>query len=340
MSGRYRHKKKRLSTTAIISILILTVLVYAGILLGVKLVGSRLETSDTQETVGSLEGRFSSTNRPTKEIGGKTLTYRDLTNILLIGTDWDEDEPDNYRHYAGQSDFLLLLTIDKKNKTVSALHLDRDTVADVRTYGPFGDYTGAIQTQLCMAYSYGGTKEKNCENAVWSVSRLLGGLKIDGYVTMDMKSIALFNDALGGVTVTLEDDMSARDPAMVKGATVTLHGDMAEYFVRARKGVGDGLNTSRMRRQRQFMEAAEQLLLSGMREDMSFAGRVYDAMAGHIGTDLGRGWLINKAYECSSYSFSEIRTPVGEHLIGEEGYMEFHPDGEALESLITTLFYE
>lgn len=339
MSARYRNKKGRLSKTAVIWIIVLAVLVYVGILLGVQLIGRSIEIEDAQEPVGTLDGRFVS-DKATIDYNGRTLTAKDVTNILLIGIDWDEDEPEGYRRYAGQSDFLLLLTINSKDKTVSSLQIDRDTVTDVRTYGPFGDFTGTVQTQICLAYAYGGSTEKNCENAVWSVSNYLGGIKIDGYVTLDMQSIALFNDALGGVTVKLEDDFSALDPEMKQGSTVTLHGMQAHYFVRGRKSIGDGLNTSRMRRQRAFIQSAQQLLLDGMKDDMGYAGRVYDALEGHINTDLGRGWLINKAYECCDYTVEPIRAPIGDHYYGSDGYMEFHPDKDALNSLLTTLFYE
>ena len=39
---------------------------------------------------------------------------------------------------------------------------------------------------------------------------------------MKMDAMPLLNHEVGGVTVTLEDDMTKLDPAMKKGATLTL----------------------------------------------------------------------------------------------------------------------
>ena len=104
--------------------------VYAGILLGIQLIGNRLEKQEVAETFGSLEGRFDS-DELTFSYGGRTLTYRkrDLTNILIMGVDWvDMEESSSSARYSGQADFLLLLTLDRENRTISTLQIDRDTI--------------------------------------------------------------------------------------------------------------------------------------------------------------------------------------------------------------------
>lgn len=341
MRQKHRRRRKRLSGTAIAVVLVCAALLYAGLLLGVQTIGNRLERRDAVESIGSLEGRFTS-DALTMQYGGRTWTYRgrDLTNLLLIGVDWEESENTVSGRYAGQADFLFLITIDRENKIVSTLQLDRDTMADIRVYGPFGDYTGDRKTQICLSHAYGKSDTQNCENTVWAVSRLLGGVPIDGYIALDMSSIAVINDALGGVTVTLEDDFSALDPEMTKGATLTLQGNQAETFVRGRMNVGSGTNASRMQRQRTFIRAAEELLVQRMNEDMNYAGTLYDALDGHLTANVERGWLINRAYECQDYRRPETKTLAGSHSIGTDGFMEFHADEDALNALLTEMFFE
>ena len=341
MRQNHRHRRKRLSRTAIAAVLVCTALLYAGLLLGVQTIGNRLEQRDAVESIGSLEGRFAS-EALTMQYGGRTWTYRgrELTNLLLIGVDWEESENTVSRRYAGQADFLFLITIDRENKIVSTLQLDRDTMADIRVYGPFGDYTGIQKTQICLSHAYGKSDAQNCENTVWAVSRLLGGIPIDGYITLDMSGITALNDALGGVTVTLKEDFSALDPEMTKGATLTLRGMQAEIFVRSRMDVGDGTNVSRMQRQHTFIRSAEELLVQRMNEDMGYAGTLYDALAGHMTTNIERGWLINKAYECRDYRRPETKTLAGGHRIGADGFMEFHADEDALNALLTEMCFE
>ncbi len=341
MRDRYRHRRKRISRGRMILIVVAAIVGYAALLLAIDVVGNHLEKRDVPETVGSLDGRFES-DAPTVEYNGRKWTYRehDMTNILFIGVDWNENDGNESQRYDGQADFLLLLSLDRENKTAFMLQLDRDTMADIRIYGPFGDYTGTQNAQICLSHAYGDTPEENCENTVWAVSKLLGGIPIDGYIALNMDGIPALNDALGGITVTLDEDFTKSDPAMTRGTTLTLHGMQAEYYVRGRRNVGDGTNASRMVRQRTFITAAEDLIIQGMNDDMNYAGSVFDALSDYMTTNIERGWLINKAYESRNYERLETQTPVGEHIVGDDGFMEFHADSDALLSLVIQNYFE
>ncbi len=335
------YARKRLSRTKIILLAIGVVLVYAGILLGVHFIGSQLESEEAPETVGSLKGRFED-NDLTLQVGSRTWMYRkqDLTNLLLIGVDWDDIDSESSGQYAGQADYLLLISIDRKNRAVNTLQIDRDTLTEIRIYGPFGDYTGLRRTQISLSHAYGITAKENCENTVWAVSHLLGDIPINGYLAMDMSSIAVLNDTLGGVTVTLEDDFTAVDSSMTKGSTITLHGQQAETYVRSRMLVGDGTNSARMRRQSNFIKLAESLMVEKMNDDLNFVGELFDALADHITTNIDRGWLINKAYECQPYDRPDTRNLAGSHAYGDDGFTEFTPDTDALNDTLTSLFFK
>lgn len=339
----YRHQpyRKRPSRGKLAVLVLCAALVYAGVLAGVRLVGGRLEAVEAAEPMGSLAGRFSS-GELTLQYAGRALRYREraLTNVLLIGVDWTEQAQRASARYDGQADFLLLLSFDREKKTVASLQLDRDIMTPIRIYGPFGDYAGVRTAQLCLSYAYGDSAAENRENAVWAASKLLGGVPIDAAVALDMDSISLLNDALGGVTVTLEEDFSALDPAMTPGTALTLQGKQAEYFVRGRMGVGEGTNAARMRRQRVFMQQAEALLSQRLNEDMNFAGALLDTLSGHMTTDAQRGWLINLAYASRAYTRLDTAALAGSHAVGADGFMEFHADQDALDSLLASLFFE
>ena len=110
--------------------------------------------------------------------------------------------------------------------------------------------------QICLAHAYGNTVEKNDANTREAVAEWLGGIRIDYTVSMGMDGIGRINHLLGGVTVTVEDDMTAFDPAFYPGNTVRLTDEQAFLFCHSRQRVGDGRNTSRMHRQKLFMESA------------------------------------------------------------------------------------
>lgn len=335
-----RYHFKRLSGTKRILLLVGIVAVYAAVLFAVGAIGGILEKPDVPETVGSLDGRFD--REPiTYSYDGRAWEYRDrdLTNLLLVGTDWEEESAVSHR-YAGQADFLLLLTLDRRNKTITPLQLDRDAMTDIRILGPFGDFTGIRKTQVCLSYAYGSTPKQNRENLVWAVSRLLGGIPIDGVITLSMSGISQLNDALGGITVTLDEDFSNLDPAMTRGTTLTLQGRQAELFVRSRMYIGDGTNVGRMRRQRAFIEEAEKRMIQGLNEDVNYVSRLLDSLSDYMTLSMDRSWLINKAYECREFSRQNTRLLEGSHNIGEDGFVEFHPDPDALSDMLTTLFFK
>lgn len=341
---RYHARRKRkYSRRKTVAIALALVALYTVILLAIQLIGSRIEhREEIAEPVGSLEGRFAE-NELTYRYMNQTWTYRksDLTNILMIGVDWTDTEQEiASSRYKGQADFLQLVSIDKRNKTVSTIHIDRDTLTPIRIYGPFGDYAGVRETQICLSHAYGSTQEQCCENTVWAVSHLLGDIPIKGYVVIDIGGIAAVNDALGGVTVTLSDDFTHLDPAMVKGETITLAGKQAEYYVRSRIGVGAGTNISRMGRQKAFAEGANALMLEGVHKDMNYIGGVLDQVAGHVQTNLSRGFLINTAYSSCKYEHADMHSILGVHEIGEDGFMGFAPDPDSLGELLTRLFFE
>lgn len=261
------------------------------------------------------------------------------TTILFIGVDEPELSSATLRA-GGQADFLLLVAIDRINHQVHTLQIDRDTVVPVQVYGAFGNPAGSREMQICLSYAFGTSPDMACRNTVLAVETLLGGLPIDHYVALDMEGMALLNDALGGVTVTLTEDFSMFDPAMTQGATITLQGRQAEYFLRGRMDVGDGTNASRMSRQAVFMEAAALLAGDRMAQDPGYLVDVLNALDGHLLASCDEAWLINQAYAVRQYPRTRTARLTGEHTVGGDGFVEFHPDTNALMKYITSTFCE
>ena len=156
-------------------------------------------------------------DQETVEVDG--VTYRKksrLTTILVMGVDHDTQDSYEYRK-AGQADFLRLVVLDDADKTVQQLQIDRDTMTSVTVLGLLGDRYEPVTEQICLGYAFGDGRKTSCEVTVEAVENLLGGQEIDQYLAMGLDGISTLNDLAGGVTVTLEDDFSAIDPAMTKG---------------------------------------------------------------------------------------------------------------------------
>ena len=163
------------------------------------------------------------------KLGETTFEYPDtFSTYLLIGTGGTgNDDPYNFQN--DMADYLLLLIEDKATNTYSLLTLDPDTISAVQSLDANNQEAGSANTQICLAHSFGSTKEAGCENQVKAVSDLLGGLPIDGYYAFSLNDVEKLNQAIGGVEVTLTEDFSGFDPKMQKGATLTLqHGRRAQ----------------------------------------------------------------------------------------------------------------
>lgn len=315
----------------------LGVLVTVG---AVSIVGRMLEGERTTAT-GSLENRF--VDDQTIEYQGKRYAYNQrIDSFLFVGVDKKTtgNRQITTARAGGQSDFLLLLVIDNAVKTYRRIQIDRDTMAEITVLGILGNPLGTSTSQICLAHGYGDGKEQSAQFTVEAVQRLLYGIPITGYVTLNMDGITVFNDLLGGVTVTLEDDLSMLDPEMMLGKTVTLRGSQAEMFVRSRMQVGDGTNAARMRRQAQYMEKALTTIKQRLEQNTAFLGTLFDGLKDYLLTDVARGKLMNEANRAFSYQDLGTLVPAGEHTVGEDGFVEFHVNQDQLLQMVLDVFYQ
>lgn len=315
---------------------LIAVVCLAALILGVRLMESR---SRQPETRGDYRQRYAYDN--VIEVDGQSYRQRkELTTILLMGVDKDSTSSFIGNTNGGQSDFLRLLIMDPEAKTISQLAIDRDTMTPVNVTSFNGTDTFTKTLQICLSHSYGDGHETSCENTVEAVSNLLLGTEITHYASLFLDGISELNDWAGGVTVTLAEDFSYADPAMTQGATVTLMGDQAEYYVRGRMQVGDGMNTSRMGRQSEYLHSLAEKVGSRLREDRQQMTDLYEVLKPFLVTDFSTGRIVNEAWAAREYTILDPIDIPSTHSRGATGVMECHVDDEALERIVIDLFYE
>lgn len=309
-------------------------LIVVAILLGVYRGGRWLETRrNNPEPRGNYQERKA--NEATVTYDGTVYRQRkNLTSILLMGIDHDSGET------GGQADFLQLIVIDDTARTLKRLSIDRDTMTPITVLGVLGNRSGVRTAQVSLSHGFGDGKEQSSELTAEAVSNLLLGMPVDYYMALNLDGIAALNDMAGGVTVTLADDFSAQDPAMAQGATLTLHGDQAEIYVRSRRNVGMGTNEARMVRQEQYVAKLFAQLDTQMRSDQNFSGKMFDTLSPYLTTSIGRGRLINVVCLAKDYARQEPLSISGEHRIGSDGFMQFYADEASLYETVLDLFYE
>ncbi len=320
------------------SVFKIVVILVGVLLLGVLLLSIISYWETWRGNVGVLESDDPDDGRMYLD-GKYYVPNKNLEVVLLIGVDKYEAQTqgEGYNN-SQQADFLMLLLMDKKAQTCTVLQLNRDTMTDIPVLGVRGEKAGTIKGQLALAHTYGSGGTDSCRNTVEAVSNLLYGVKIDHYIAFTMDAVAKINDLVGGVTVTVQDDMTSVSPDWHKGATVTLTGDMALSYVRARGSLADSSNLGRMERQRQYLKELRSAMSVKMETDETFLPKALDKVSPYMTSDCTVNQL-SRMYENRKLSADiSILTMEGEAQEGEE-FIEFYPDEDALKELVANLFY-
>ena len=263
----------------------------------------------------------------------------DVDAVLIAGLDKFDTaiENDSYNNDR-QADFLLLLIIDHGNKTCSAVHINRDTMAEINVLGIGGNKVGTITGQLALSHSFGKGGTDSGRNTARAVSGLLG-IHIDNYATLTMDAVATLNDLVGGVTLTVKDDLTSVDSTLKKGETVTLRGENALNYVRARSGLDDSSNVARMERQRQYLTELYKMVLEALGKDEGFSEDALAQMSDYLTSDFSVNAVDELFDALGEYEFGEIYTLDGELKTGEQ-YMEFYLDKDSTTALMVSLLYK
>ncbi len=299
------------------------------------------ETSVTQEAEASYELQEGQIR-----YNGKTYQYKDnLMNILCLGIDSrDGIAKEKTPGKAGQADCVILAVLDDEAKTIQLINISRDSMVPVHVYATDGSYVEDRTEQLALQYAYGNGRDWSCQLMEQAVSDLFYGLPIHGYCALSMNSIADLNDAVGGVTVTVPEDLAAMQPKLfTAGTTVTLKGDLSYHFVHDRdyQSADIASNNKRIARQKTYAVAFVNQLKQGMKEDLSLPVKLYQTAEKQMVTSisLDQAVYLCTEYMNSSFDTDNIYTIEGEVVKGEE-YAEFNVDDDALYQLILDVFYE
>lgn len=265
-----------------------------------------------------------------------------IVTILCMGIDKNTEnvELQKISGESGQADSIFLLVMDPSKSIIRVITVSRDTMTEIKNFDVTGKEVGESINHLGLAYAYGDGGKKSCELMVDAVSNLFYDLPIHGYVSLLMSAIGPLNDAVGGVTVTVPEDLSEKDPALVKGATVTLMGQQAEIFVRDRNTEQEGSNNLRMERQKTYAIGFVNAAKAALKNNPSLTVDIYNEFSKQMVTNIG---LDNAVYLASEAAKMQLNTDDILSVKGEtkQGavYEEFYADDKALLELVLNTFY-
>lgn len=276
----------------------------------------------------------------------------DLITILIMGIDketytevggesWSEEEGSELA--GGQADALFLMLLNPHNKQVEIIAINRNSMADIDVFDADGNYIGVFKKQIALQHGYGDGREESCERQVKAVSRMFHNIPVDSYAAISMDAIPELNDAVGGITVEVLDDIiyPEYDMDLHQGDTVTLYGEKAYWYIRLRNEDVFNSNELRLQRQKQYMTTFAAAAKKQVSSDIRVAVQLFQLAQKYMVTDIDLSGFTYLATEAKGYNFNidNLHSLEGEALQGNQ-FEEFYVDDDALQDLIIQLFYE
>ncbi|MEJ5920413.1 LCP family protein [Corynebacterium sp. H78] len=207
------------------------------------------------QTYGSSEGGKSSI-----EDGDNTflLMVRDTRageNADVMESAAESDTADG-----GRTDSMILVNI-RAGQAIDMVSLPRDLMVSIPACETAdGTTTKPSKAKINAAYAFGSRGDDadvaspyGIECAEKTVAKLTG-IDVDGSAVMDAFAVKEIVDGIGGVELCVSTDQAAELEQVEAGCHV-VDGDAALEYSRARKGVDDGSDLSRIERQHKLLKA-------------------------------------------------------------------------------------
>ena len=198
---------------------------------------------------------------------GDELRSRGVSTIVLAGTD----------ESLAQTDLLMLLTVDAKDKKLAIISLPKDTLittadGSVSLGSVYGRAGGGMEGISALKQAVGGCI----------------GFEPDGALVLHPQSVVQFTDALGGVGFDLPQTVQAGDYVLPAG-TDRLNGQEA-YSLLSLLEEGQELDLDRLQLQQRFLAAAISQCASA--RGVMRAPMLLDALTSTCVTDLNTANLL------------------------------------------------
>jgi LCP family protein required for cell wall assembly len=213
----------------------------------------------------------------------------EAVNILVLGSD-SRSGKENQALGGGsstgaRSDTAMVVHIDAGRTTATVVSIPRDTLV-TRPSCPLesgGSTAVSYGAMFNSAYAVGGPV---C--AVKTVESITD-VRMDHYIEIDFSGFAKLVNALGGVTVTTDEDIDDNDSHLhLKAGTHHLDGKQALALARTRHGIGDGSDLGRIGIQQKLVTALlEQISSTNLLTSPTKLYSVADAVTGSLTTDTG-----------------------------------------------------
>ena len=223
------------------------------------------------------------------------------TNVLVLGTSGYEMSGSGHDG-AQLTDSIMLLSFDQNTKDLAMLNIPRDFYVGSTCMG-----IGKIN-ELYWCANQEDNNESAGVSALSSQVETITGIDSQYYVHVDWGALVQIVDSLGGITVTLDEDINDQmtNTYIRAGVATTLNGEQALGLARARHGTDNG-DFSRGNSQQKILIALQQRLASGditMTQGISLINTLGD----NLRTDLSMNELSTVFHLATGMDLSLMRS--------------------------------
>ena len=243
--------------------------------------------------------------------------YKMIENILLIGLDGTNDK------LPKRSDTMIILTIDKLNKSLKLTSLARDTLVKI---------PGRGEEKLTHAYAYGQ------EELLMQTLNENFDLDIKDYAVVNFKSFIDIVDIIGGVDINVNEKEIHHLNEVIKECYGVNHEDTKniEYITSSGNHNLNGYQALAYARIRKLdtiykRDERQRLILTNIAHKLSDVSiskypQIAKSILRHIKVNIAFNKIIDLAFiahELASYDISQLEFPISEYReegrIGEKG---------------------
>ena len=275
-------KRKKGKVIKIVLIVVLVIIIALGIVIGTFVNGKLSKINFQKLDENNLE---INDNMYEETEGLSQKEYDQVINIMLLGSD-SKDMNDTY---GGNSDAMIIVSINPKYKSIKLISIPRDTAADI----------DGLDHRFKINYAFATGKE---QLALKTVNTTFD-LNLKEYVTINISSMYDIINELGGVEVNVtKDEMKwvneyadmfygfSGKPSqkLTKYGKVTLTGEQAASYVKERMSGTNYASSEhgdygRKRRQRDVFISMLNKIAS---KDPSEISRILDLILSQVTTNI------------------------------------------------------
>lgn len=251
-------------------------------------------------------------------------------NILLIGTDQRD------LGILGNTDTIMVLAIDGPNQRAALISFPRDMYLPIPGIG---------YSRINTAYPFGEDQQKGGGiPLLMSTIERNFGIPTQGYVRVDFSGFKGIIDALGGIDVTVDCDLTDEliqryfGVYTLEAGEYHMNGEQALYYARSRKTTDD---FDRARRQQRVLVAVRNRVLSA--NLIPRIPALWLAMRGVIDTNLDANQILDLArlgitFDSKDLKGMVIRHPLVSDWTTPQGGMVQWPDMDAISKALDNIW--